>query len=81
MFRRFARYQVRQGRRPDDPTLRDALAAAAARGVVLVGAAGESADPPGAGEWWPISALDAAGLPTLFAKAAQRALATGRETQ
>ena len=34
---------------------------------------------PGEGEWWPLSALDAAGLPTLFAKAAQRALATGRD--
>jgi A/G-specific adenine glycosylase len=28
------------------------------------------------GEWWPISRLDEAGLPTLFAKAAQLALAT-----
>ncbi len=26
------------------------------------------------GEWWPVSALDRAGLPTVFAKAAQRAL-------
>ena len=31
------------------------------------------------GEWWPLDRLGAAGLPTLFAKAAQRALAgTGR---
>jgi A/G-specific adenine glycosylase len=30
--------------------------------------------PPGEGEWWPLGSLDAAGLPTLFAKAAQRAL-------
>ena len=29
------------------------------------------------GEWWPIAELDAAGLPTLFAKAAQLALAAG----
>jgi A/G-specific adenine glycosylase len=27
------------------------------------------------GEWWPVSALDSAGLPTLFARAAQLALA------
>ena len=31
--------------------------------------------PGGAGEWWPIERLDEAGLPTLFAKAARRALA------
>ena len=31
-------------------------------------------DPPGQGEWWPIAELSAAGLPTLFAKAAARAL-------
>jgi A/G-specific adenine glycosylase len=29
----------------------------------------------GTGEWWPIERLDEAGLPTLFAKAAQLALA------
>ena len=29
---------------------------------------------PGMGEWWPLDALDDAGLPTLFVKAAQRAL-------
>jgi len=29
----------------------------------------------GEGEWWPIDRLDEAGLPTLFAKAAERALA------
>jgi A/G-specific adenine glycosylase len=33
--------------------------------------------PPGEGEWWPIARLDEAGLPTLFAKAAARALAGG----
>lgn len=33
------------------------------------------AQPSGAGEWWPISELEAAGLPTLFAKAARLALA------
>ncbi|HEY6868811.1 MAG TPA: A/G-specific adenine glycosylase [Novosphingobium sp.] len=31
--------------------------------------------PPGAGEWWPLDRLREAGLPTLFAKAAERALA------
>jgi A/G-specific adenine glycosylase len=37
----------------------------------------ESADPPpGSGEWWPIARLDEAGLPTLFVKAAQRAMAS-----
>jgi hypothetical protein len=30
--------------------------------------------PSGDGEWWPIARLDEAGLPTLFAKAAARAL-------
>jgi A/G-specific adenine glycosylase len=29
------------------------------------------------GEWWPVAELDSAGLPTLFAKAAQLALAAG----
>lgn len=33
------------------------------------------AEPAGKGEWWPISALDEAGLPTLFAKAARLAVA------
>ena len=32
-----------------------------------------SEDVPGEGQWWPISALDDAGLPTLFAKAARLA--------
>ena len=32
------------------------------------------------GEWWPLADLEAAGLPTLFAKAAQLALATTGET-
>ncbi|MGN3973532.1 A/G-specific adenine glycosylase [Tsuneonella sp. SYSU-LHT278] len=31
--------------------------------------------PPGDGEWWPLGELEAAGLPTLFAKAAVRARA------
>lgn len=35
----------------------------------------DSADPPGKGEWWPIDGLEAAGLPSLFAKAARLALA------
>jgi A/G-specific adenine glycosylase len=34
----------------------------------------ESGDPPGEGQWWPIERLEEAGLPTLFAKAAQRVL-------
>jgi A/G-specific adenine glycosylase len=33
-----------------------------------------SAQPDGEGEWWPLDRLDAAGLPTLFAKAAARAM-------
>ena len=33
----------------------------------------------GAGEWWPVREIDAAGLPTVFAKAARRALG-GEET-
>ncbi|MDY7098831.1 MAG: A/G-specific adenine glycosylase [Pseudomonadota bacterium] len=32
-------------------------------------------DPAGEGQWWPISDIEAAGLPTLFAKAARLALA------
>ncbi|WP_407674558.1 A/G-specific adenine glycosylase [Parerythrobacter aestuarii] len=34
-----------------------------------------STEPVGEGEWWPLARLDDAGLPTLFAKAARRALA------
>ncbi|MEY4720353.1 MAG: hypothetical protein RIQ46_78 [Pseudomonadota bacterium] len=33
----------------------------------------------GEGEWWPLASLPEAGLPTLFARAAQRALAEGDE--
>ena len=40
--------------------------------IVAVGA---TEPPPGAGEWWPLNAIQDAGLPTLFAKAARRALA------
>nr|WP_202390187.1 A/G-specific adenine glycosylase [Tsuneonella aeria] len=40
--------------------------------TVLV--APEDATPEGAGEWWPIDRLGEAGLPTVFAKAARRAL-------
>ncbi|HMO69915.1 MAG TPA: A/G-specific adenine glycosylase, partial [Novosphingobium sp.] len=32
------------------------------------------------GEWWPMARLGEAGLPTLFARAAQVALAGGEET-
>lgn len=41
---------------------------------VMVHLAGLPA-PSGEGEWWPLEDLDEAGLPTLFRKAAQRALA------
>ena len=33
----------------------------------------------GEGEWWPLASLAEAGLPTLFARAAERALAEGEE--
>jgi A/G-specific adenine glycosylase len=39
--------------------------------------AGDKSVPLASGEWWPIAELDTAGLPTLFAKAAQLALAAG----
>ena len=39
--------------------------------------AGDKSGRLAGGEWWPIAELDAAGLPTLFAKAAQLALAAG----
>lgn len=32
---------------------------------------GRDQNPPGPGEWWPVASIDAAGLPTLFARAAQ----------
>ena len=38
--------------------------------------AGESALAAGEGEWWPLSALDAAGLPTLYRKLTDRMLET-----
>jgi len=41
--------------------------------ALAVAEAGGHETPPG--EWWPIAELDAAGLPTLFAKAARLALA------
>ena len=37
--------------------------------------ASANATPRGTGEWWPVAALDQAGLPTLFAKAARLARA------
>ena len=37
--------------------------------------AGNSPAPEGEGEWWPVGQIEEAGLPTLFAKAAQLALA------
>ena len=39
--------------------------------------AGDKSPAPAAGEWWPIADLETAGLPTLFAKAVQLALAAG----
>jgi A/G-specific adenine glycosylase len=36
-------------------------------------------EPFGEGQWWPLDRLDEAGLPTLFAKAAQRAIAQTRD--
>jgi A/G-specific adenine glycosylase len=41
--------------------------------LAVMGVASDT-PPPGEGEWWPLRRLDEAGLPTLFAKAAQRAL-------
>ncbi len=37
--------------------------------------AADGREPSGEGEWWPLDRLGGAGLPTLFAKAARRALA------
>jgi A/G-specific adenine glycosylase len=34
-----------------------------------------ASDPPGEGQWWPVERIGEAGLATLFAKAAQLALA------
>jgi len=42
--------------------------------------AGDDPSPHGEGEWWPVDAIDDAGLPTLFLKAARLVLA-GRETE
>ncbi len=38
--------------------------------------AGDNSDPDGDGKWWPLAAIDDAGLPTLFAKAARLVLAS-----
>jgi A/G-specific adenine glycosylase len=38
--------------------------------------ASDGTNPPDQGEWWPLDRLQDAGLPTLFAKAAQRAIAS-----
>lgn len=43
--------------------------------TLTVKGAAITVDPPGEGQWWPIAAIDAAGLATLFRKAAQLALA------
>ncbi len=42
---------------------------------VAVTALPDNAESLSGGEWWPVNSLDRAGLPTLFAKAAKRALA------
>ena len=42
---------------------------------------GAAAEPSGDGEWWPVERIEAAGLPTLFAKAARLALAQDAEAQ
>jgi A/G-specific adenine glycosylase len=44
--------------------------------LTIMGLASDIA-PPGAGAWWPLERLDEAGLPTLYAKAAARALGAG----
>jgi A/G-specific adenine glycosylase len=44
--------------------------------LAIKGLAGDP-EPCGAGEWWPIERLAEAGLPTLYAKAAQRVLTGG----
>ena len=48
--------------------------AAANTGSVVITMAARVATRSNAGEWWPIAELDAAGLPTLFARAAQLAV-------
>ncbi len=45
--------------------------------TLTVSAAETAGDPPGEGQWWPVSAIDEAGLATLFLKAARLALAAG----
>ncbi len=45
--------------------------------AVLVAHAGHHGDPPGDGAWWQVQDLAAAGLPTVFAKAARRAISHG----
>ena len=50
--------------------------------ALAVAMAGAPGQPAGAGEWWPIAELAQAGLPTLYARAAELALASreqGRE--
>ena len=42
---------------------------------------GEVAHGPGEGEWWPLERIEEAGLPTLFAKAAQLVLAATGEQE
>jgi A/G-specific adenine glycosylase len=39
--------------------------------------AGDKGAGPDGGEWWPVAEIEAAGLPTLFAKAARLARAAG----
>lgn len=42
---------------------------------------GAGGDPAGEGEWWPLSRLGEAGLPTLFARAAQTVMALKEELE
>jgi len=51
-----------------------ALDLAIARGTPAKGLGEKGCAIPADGEWWPVDGLDAAGLPTVFAKAARRAL-------
>ncbi len=41
----------------------------------------DQASPEGDGEWWPIARIEEAGLPTLFARAAARAIAGGQNME
>ncbi|KKW93570.1 A/G-specific adenine glycosylase [Sphingobium chungbukense] len=40
---------------------------------------GQDVTPPGDGEWWPVAEIGRAGLPTLFARAAEAAMKEGKK--